>query len=317
MTTDSYAAEHVYRTLQEHPDWRPVLREIIAYEKENETKAYWQGWEWRDVRVHPGAVNAMLVARLCELKSKSRSSSYYLLSGRDVIEEMLNLETSPTANADAASIEGLFENIKGHDTIKEMLRFALNADTPVHCLLIGPPGTAKTMMLEDIAKLPGSQYYLGATTTQAGLMSMLIERRPTYLVIDELDKMDRRDMDPLLSLMATGMVVQLKHGANNRLQLPTRVFAGANDVTKVSAPILSRFAKLKVPGYTQAEFIEVATAVIQQKVQMGENMARLIAVECSKHTVDVREALNVARMCRGYPTRVQKIVAALWSRPAR
>ena len=46
--------------------------------------------------------------------------------------------------------DDIFEDIIGHDGIKELLTAALLAQGPVHVLLAGPPALAKSLFLWDI-----------------------------------------------------------------------------------------------------------------------------------------------------------------------
>lgn len=46
-----------------------------------------------------------------------------------------------------------FRGVIGHTDIKKILNNAIHSKKPVHILLVGPPGTAKTMFLLDINRL--------------------------------------------------------------------------------------------------------------------------------------------------------------------
>ena len=56
------------------------------------------------------------------------------------------------------------------------------------------------------------QYSLGGPWSRAGIADFLLNFRPRYLVIDELDKMKAEDFSVLLSLMQSGVVARLKRG---------------------------------------------------------------------------------------------------------
>jgi MoxR-like ATPase len=141
---------------------------------------------------------------------------------------------------------------------------------------------------------------------------MLLAMQPRFLVIDEIDKMPDHDQTPLLNLMETGMITRLQHGIQDRVILPTKVFAGANDLRRISAPILSRFTQLTVPPYSPREFVDVATAVLVQREGLGVQMAKHIATEVVGHSLDIRDAVRVARMSGGLPIQVIEVVECLW-----
>lgn len=50
-------------------------------------------------------------------------------------------------------------------------------------------------------------------------MDFILEHRPRYLIIDELEKMDMKDYSALLSLMAEGKVTRLKKGMTEEIKV--------------------------------------------------------------------------------------------------
>ena len=97
-----------------------------------------------------------------------------------------------------------FEEIVGHNDIKQMFVKAIRSKRPVHLLLVGSPGSAKTMFLTEIMRHQKASYFVvGSNTTKAGLVNQLFERRPKFLLIDELEKMTVTDQTCLLHLMET------------------------------------------------------------------------------------------------------------------
>jgi ATP-dependent protease Clp ATPase subunit len=64
---------------------------------------------------------------------------------------------------------------------------ALDSDSVVHILLVGPPASAKTMFLTSLMHHLKSSYFAdGANSTKAGMIDYLFENRPRYLLIDEI-----------------------------------------------------------------------------------------------------------------------------------
>lgn len=313
--TASYTLQDtIYRLVQENPDWRELLTEIVAFEDAHRQEQYYQGWLWQDVHCSPSNINRMITAKIVDLVSSSRTYNYYRLRSLEDTREALGSDETEIAVplTEPIDADALFENVVGHERVKTLLRYALKAEGAVHCLLIGPPGTAKTLILSDISRLAGAQMYLGSTTTKAGMVGMLLSYRPSFLVIDEIDKMASDDMSPLLSLMETGVVSRLQHGHYDRVTMPTRVFAGANELAKISAPITNRFARFEIPPYNHNEFLNVSTRLLTNREGLGPDMALLVAREVASHSLDIRDAVRVARMAKGHPARVPEIVACLW-----
>ena len=92
-----------------------------------------------------------------------------------------------------------FENIVGHYDIKLIFNKALLSQRPIHVLLVGSPGSAKTVFLTELlCSIKESYFIVGSNTSKAGLVNQLFERRPKFLLIDELDKMNKVDQTSLL-----------------------------------------------------------------------------------------------------------------------
>src|SRR5438093_3455544 len=94
-----------------------------------------------------------------------------------------------------------FENIVGNVDTKLILNKAILSRKQVHVLLVGKPGCAKTMFLKEIIhRIKESYLIVGSNSTKAGLVNQLFERRPKFLLVDELDKMSGNDQTSLLHL---------------------------------------------------------------------------------------------------------------------
>ncbi len=59
----------------------------------------------------------------------------------------------------------LFKNIIGYDNIKKIFSFVVSSQLPVHILLVGPPGSAKTLFLMECMNLQRSYFTLGSHST--------------------------------------------------------------------------------------------------------------------------------------------------------
>ena len=107
-------------------------------------------------------------------------------------------------------------------------------------------------------------------------MNQLFERRPKFLLIDELEKMSMTDQTALLHLMETGIISETKINKTRQMELTSWVFATANSCQKIIEPLLSRFVVLKMPGYTFEEFSEIAVIRLRKRMLMIST-ARFIA----------------------------------------
>jgi Holliday junction DNA helicase RuvB len=191
-----------------------------------------------------------------------------------------------------------FEEIIGHDNIKQIFGKAIGSKKPVHLLLTGSPGSAKTMFLTEIMRHHETSYFVvGSNTTKAGLVNQLFERRPKFLLIDELEKMSMTDQTALLHLMETGIISETKINKTRQMELTSWVFATVNSCDKIIQPLLSRFAILEIPEYTFGEFSEIAVTRLR-KEHVDKSIAKLIAgkVWNELNSRDIRDVIKVARL---------------------
>ena len=288
------------------------LEKIIEVEErlEKESNGSYHDWQWHDVSIEPHVLRFLVLKGILKIAYKSRSSTFYELVDRkwakNVVEswknakkvEEVSVATNKTQQVEKEDIRDLFSVISGFDDIKKLFRLALKSKEPVHILLVGPPGCAKTLFLLEVARLKGAYYALGGTSTKSGLLTVLFDQKPKYLLIDEIDKMDTEDFTILLSLMETGIVKETKHNRVREIKLDTRVFAGANSTRPIPKEVLSRFMVLNIPPYTKEELRKVIVDVVVQREgksrEFAEEVARLVVDVLGSR--DVRDAIKLARL---------------------
>jgi Holliday junction DNA helicase RuvB len=122
-----------------------------------------------------------------------------------------------------------------------MFKLSINADKPVHVLLVGPPASAKSLFMNCLTMPERSYYAVGSSSTKSGIFDCLFEHRPRYFIVDDIEKMSKRDQASLLNLMESGTLSELKHKQQRMTQLKTWVFASANTADKLMTPLLTRF----------------------------------------------------------------------------
>jgi len=193
-----------------------------------------------------------------------------------------------------------FKEIIGHYETKEILNKAIVSKNPVHILLVGRPGSAKTLFLLEINRLfKSSIFVVGSNTTKAGLTNHLFDSRPKYVLVDELEKMSYSDQNSLLHLMENGMVSETKINKTREILLHSSVFASANSCTKISQALLSRFLVIKIPDYSFEEFMDIAIFQLK-KEKMDEMTARAISqsVWQELENRDIRDVIKIGRLTR-------------------
>jgi Holliday junction DNA helicase RuvB len=192
----------------------------------------------------------------------------------------------------------LFEEIIGYNHIKRLFRMALESDSPVHILLMGPPASAKTMFLTSLMhQLKNSYFTDGVNSTKAGMADYLVTNKPRYLLIDEFDKMSSKDQIILLNLMETGMVSETKYGKTRSTQIKTSVFATSNITKNFSAPILSRFFIVELETYTYEQFCGITDELL-----LGQNVERevasIIANAVWNKSRDIRDCVRIGTLAK-------------------
>ena len=89
----------------------------------------------------------------------------------------------------------LFDDIIGYEDVKDVFERAIEAERPVHLLLCGPPASAKSLFMSSLTKLERSYYAVGSSSTKSGIFDYLFQHRPRYFIVDELEKMNKKESD--------------------------------------------------------------------------------------------------------------------------
>ncbi len=168
-----------------------LLQDMIQWEREHPPQTQYDGFEWYMVHGDARTLNS-LVTKILEIRMKTNKTCNYRLSNMNAVERAVcDYQGMATPQEETAEIPpDLFDIIIGHDDKKDVLMRSIGSDRPVHCLLHGSIASAKTLMLEELARLPGSKFVLGSNLSKAGLFELLFNERPKYLIVDELEKVE-------------------------------------------------------------------------------------------------------------------------------
>lgn len=151
----------------------------------------------------------------------------------------------------------IFTSISGWEEEKWLLTQALNNETPMHILLVGPPGFGKTRFLKAIEKYyPDHSYFaLASGSTGAGMINQCFQNPPRFLLVDEIEDMKQSDQATLLSLLQDGVLVETKMSKTRRIEFTCSVFATCNSVAKLKPRLLSRFAVITPTVYQTQDVV--------------------------------------------------------------
>lgn len=193
----------------------------------------------------------------------------------------------------------LFDNIVGYEDVKRLFRMSLSSDKPVHILLVGPPASAKTLFMLECMKMERSYFTLGSHSTKSGMIDYLFEKRPRFLIIDEIEHMPMKDQTALLSLMETGIVAETKFQKTRNTQLKTWVFATSNGTDHMLTPLLSRFVVLHFKQYSLGSFKEICTHLLAREgVSPDIAIAISDAVWLKLKSKDIRDCIKLGRLAK-------------------
>ncbi|NHV11747.1 MAG: minichromosome maintenance protein MCM [Candidatus Verstraetearchaeota archaeon] len=180
-------------------------------------------------------------------------------------EKIKNLAKDPMIHEKI--IQSIAPSIYGYREIKEGIAYLLFGGVPkvlpdgmrirgdINVLLVGDPGTAKSQILQYVARIaPRGIYTSGKGSTAAGLTAAVVKDRSTgdwYLeagalvladggiaCVDEIDKMRNEDRVAMHEVMEQQTVSIAKAGIVATLNARTSILASAN-------PTLGRFVEQK------------------------------------------------------------------------
>jgi len=296
------------------PEIREALKRIVRHEEEKEhkykTDPIFKGlenikpyWEMYEVPVAWKIVRKLLLAGIVEKFGKK----YYILRNREEVKQLLKeyeeqkklMEEKASAATELKELPpDLFDIIEGYDDIKKFIKMSLGAEEPVHVLLVGPPGTAKTLFLMELERL-GGRFITAGTATKVGIRDIIYDELPRILIIDELDKIsDSKDLSALLTWMESGRIIITKHGLRDEKRGKGWVFAACNKLRGLPPELLDRFQIFHIRPYTKEEFIRVVIGYLTKREGVSKDLAKYIAVRVMEYSVSVRRARDVARLAK-------------------
>ncbi len=193
-------------------------------------------------------------------------------------EKILELARDPWIHRKI--ISSIAPSIYGYDHIKEAIMYLLFGGVPknlsdisirgeMNALLVGDPGTAKSQLLQYVARIaPRGLYTSGRGTTAAGLTAAVIREKGGGMsleagalvladkgiaCIDEMDKMRPEDRVAIHEAMEQHTVSVAKGGIVATLNARTAILAAAN-------PTLGRYE----PHRTVAENISLPVTILSR-----------------------------------------------------
>lgn len=195
--------------------------------------------------------------------------------------------------------EPLFDSIVGYNDVKKLFELSLSSEKPVHLLLVGPPASAKTLFMVECMRLERSYFTLGSHSTKSGMIDYLFDKRPRYLIVDEIEHMPMKDQTALLSLMEAGILAETKFQKTRNTHLKAWVFASSNATDRMLTPLLSRFVVLHFKQYSFSSFQEVCTHILGREGITPDVAAAIAeAVWTKLKSKDIRDCIKIGRLAK-------------------
>lgn len=207
----------------------------------------------------------------------------------------------PQQQRDPQSEKVLFNEVYGYDDLKRLLSRMLASKESVSGVLVGPPASGKTMFLLAIQQDMKDVLYIDATNASgAGIVDKLFSRPNTNIIlIDEIEKMNKRDQNMLLNLLETGILTSTKVKKTTEMEFKgIKLFATSNDIDRLTKPLRSRLIELHLPEYSEVEFTEIVNALTRSRYKLNEEISIEIArvVWHEMGTKDIRDALQLLKL---------------------
>ena len=224
----------------------------------------------------------------------------YQVKDMSIESEISANKNTSLKNSNKSALEyDLFDSIVGYDDIKKLFQLSFGSQRPIHILLVGPPASAKTLFMLGCMKLDRSYFTLGTHSTKSGMVDYLFEKRPRYLIIDEIEHMSIRDQTALLSLMETGIIAETKHMKTRNTQLKTWVFATSNQTNQMLTPLLSRFMVLHFKQYKYENFLDISIHMLAQE-GITKDVANEVAAQVwqKMKSKDIRDCIKIAHLAK-------------------
>jgi energy-coupling factor transporter ATP-binding protein EcfA2 len=175
------------------------------------------------------------------------------------------------ANSVVNRVSGLIPSLK--DVVDEV---AINLETGNHVMLLGGPGSGKTLILDAIYEASSNPLYINmADASAAGIEDLIIKAGCfDIILLDEVDKAKNVTLSPLLQLLDHGGRLRItKSGKTTVIEAPwVRAVAAANPFNpRLRAsnwwmPLMDRFVPIEVPQPSVDEILTFMGKVVNTEM---------------------------------------------------
>jgi MoxR-like ATPase len=143
---------------------------------------------------------------------------------------------------------------------------------------------------------------VGGNAGKSGLIDVLFDMQPRYLLVDEIEHLKPEYQTTLLSLMETGILTQTMHSKVRQIHLKTSVFATSNGTKKLSEPLLSRFRVMHLNEYSFSQFYKISVKKLLAE-GLDNKSAHEIAISVWEQlpNPNIRNCVQIGRLVKNEP----------------
>src|ERR1044071_4102506 len=201
---------------------------------------------------------------------ESRTNKPYSIYNKEIVKEIVKQKFTNKKNLDPRKIKIDWSDIIGYENIKYIIdKILINKnDKKTHCLIVGEAGTSKTVFLKTIEKSLLEQnynvHYLDSTTlSSSGVIEYMFSNEIEYMLLDELDKLEKEHQSCFLNLLESGLLQETKHKKIRKKDMQsTIIVATGNYIEKILNPLKTRFLVLNIPKYTKEQFYDIGIKLL-------------------------------------------------------
>ena len=197
----------IVSTLLENEEYIDIIKSFL--DDDIDVPPWKGGLDYTDVAASPQILSQMVQDEILEIARRNTSdpNAYQLCDEEEARQAITLVESEGTIGQDGDEQEkteddgipdDIFDIVIGHDPVKDLLMRGINTEEQVHFRLQGESSTAKSVFLTELERLPGAKYRSASGMTEAGLLDILIQQQPKYLLFDEIDKADKESLTATL-----------------------------------------------------------------------------------------------------------------------
>ncbi len=183
------------------------------------------------------------------------------------------------------------------------------------CLFEDLADDETVFILELLDHFKDKAYFVDGTTASGmGIVDYLFDHTDLkFLLIDEIDKLNKKYQKVLLNVMETGILSDVKAKSSKsarQTQMHLSIYATSNDTSNILIPLLSRFIKLHLPEYNLEIYTEICQKLLSRKYDKDHETIQATVQYVWEHTRDVREAIAIGKIV-DTPDEVNRIASTL------